>query len=139
MKQLTIFEAEDGSRWDVMEDAIRRDILHQKVQALLVRVPKTPDAAGLRIPIAEPSYWAVKRGLVALARECYPGETVFHDEAEKVHVYGWAGRFLSEVGGPLQDGWWWLSCVGESGPAPMTRYLYNQPYYALHPGEWRPT
>jgi len=129
-RALTIYVADDGSRWDSAEDAVKRDILDRKVREIEASFPKPPDDSNERIKVG-PDTAEAKRAVVELCRALYPNEAVFKHPPEEIHPFSYAGRFLSEVGGPLNRVWWRFSCIGEDG------YMYQQPFYASNPHKFR--
>jgi hypothetical protein len=127
MKALTIYVATDGSRWDDPVKCAERDVLDARVKAIEATIPAVPSSG--HVVVDEAAMLAAKRAVVDICRELFPKQTVFRHDAAEIHPFSFAGRFLSEVGGPLNRIWFRFSCC--NGPL-----MYEQPYYALNPEKY---
>lgn len=131
MKVLTIYEADDGTRFDKAEDAYRRDKLHAEVRAIEETLPPRPDASDERVEVASSIVWAAKSATVHLCRREYPTQKVFQYPPEQIHPHSFAGRFLDDQRNPLTRIWYWFQCERDG-------WLYNQPFFALNPDKFTP-
>ena len=123
------YKASDGTIWSSEADAHRRDLLDATVRAIEAGIPEPPRESRTRIRVSVRAMANAKRQVVELCRRLYPNEAVFKHDASEIHPMSYAGRFLSEVGGPLNRIWYRFACYD----AP---WLYDQPYFALNPGAW---
>lgn len=128
MKTITKYVATDGSEWTSMTDCGKRDLLDMKVKTLEKELGPSVGRGRRKIDVA--AYARVKADTVAICRDEFPREPVFKHEPSEIHPMSYAGRFLSEVGGPLNRLWWRFSCVNGE-------WEYEQPFFALHPEQFR--
>lgn len=127
MKTITKYQATDGSEWLNMVDCARRDLLDMKVKTLESELGPAVKEGRRKI---DPAVFArVKTDTVDICRKEWPTEPVFQHDAAEIHPMSYAGRFLSEVGGPLNRLWWRFSCINGE-------WEYEQPYYALNPDKF---
>jgi hypothetical protein len=127
VRAVTKYVATDGSEWATRGEAEARDWLDARVQAIEARLPARPNVHGARKPVNVELVAQCKTEVVALCREMYPDEGVFSYPAHSIHPMSYAGRFLSETGGPLNRVWYWFCCYADG-------YVFDQPYFALNPG-----
>ena len=125
----TVYVASDGSQWDSENRAIERDNLDLAVQAIEAMFPAPPSSSDERVAVDPAVMAEAKRLVVELCRAAYPSEPVFQHEPSEIHVQSYAGRFLSDVGGPLGRVWWKLSVYRDG-------FLYSQPFYVINPHQF---
>lgn len=130
MKILTVYESTDGSRWDKREDAEKRDALNHAVTMIEMCLPAIPNDCDTRIAVDPTARDLAKKALVELCRIEHPEQDIFKHDPLIIHPMSFAGRFLNEVGGPLDRAWRWFCCERDG-------WLYQQPFYALNPGSFR--
>lgn len=128
MRAITVYEATDGTRWDSNTDCITRDTIDAAVRDIEATIPRVPARGRVVADIA--AMQAAKIRTVQLCRELWPNEAVFKHPPLEIHPQSYAGRFLSEVGGPLNRLWFVFSCWDG-------KWVYEQPYYAAHPSEFK--
>lgn len=129
MKEIIVYESTDGSRWDLKAKAIQRDDLNYRVKAIEQWLPKIP-SEGKRVSVNIELVRKAKREVVELCREQFPSERIFkHEPAEDIHPLSYAGRFLDDVGGPLDRVWRWFAFERDG-------WLYSQPFYAMNPDKF---
>ncbi len=126
MRAHTVWIASDGSRWDDQNQAIARDCLDAAVGAIEATLPTPPDDSHKRIALDPDTFKAAKVAVVELCRAAYPNEEVFRRDPLEIEPFSYAGRFLSEVGGPLSRIWHRFMCSSDG-------WMYEQPYFALNP------
>lgn len=135
MRAVTLYEANDGSRWNTTQDALRRDLMTVRVETIMMTLPKIPTNSDERIAVPKSDVLRAKTAVVAICRQEHPGESAFHHAPADIHSFGYAGRFLSEASGPaakpLNSAWTWFMCYDAS-----TGFLYNQPFFANNPDQW---
>jgi hypothetical protein len=133
MRPMTIYVADDGSRWDDAEKAQQRDMLHAACQEILLMMPPRPGTVDGYIQHDRETVMRVKLRTLQLAqRELDPcNRTAWFKDLDKVSMSagGLMARIISEAGGPLNKVWWRLNCID----AHMREW--EQPYFALHPSE----
>jgi hypothetical protein len=122
----TVYIASDGSRWDSEEDAAKRDALDAEVRAIEATIPKPPSGSKNRVAVDPAAFKAAKIAVIELCRREYPKEPVFKHDPMEIHPMSFAGRFLSDNGGPLNRIWWRFCCHRDG-------WMYEQPYFALNP------
>lgn len=109
MKEITRYQANDGSTWSTVSEALTRDNLLAAVNIVMAPLGDTPRA------VEDGKGWLqhdlavvtkAKQGILDLCKpqyaQAYP---VFNEPAEKVHARSVIGRILSEDNGPLGDAW----------------------------------
>jgi hypothetical protein len=129
VKQIIVYESTDGSRWDHKYQAMQRDTLNTRVEAIERALPKIP-SEGKRVAVNIELVRAAKREVVQLCREQFPDERIFkHEPSEDIHPLSYAGRFLDYVGGPLDRVWRWFAFERDG-------WLYSQPFYAMNPDKF---
>jgi hypothetical protein len=129
MKEMTIFVADDGTRFDTAKAAIDYERLCVRCRELEAMLGPHPQDSGERIK--HPRLAAYRKAVIALCRELFPREPIFQHDAATIHHFSYAGRFLSEQAPrPVNHLWHRLMCVGDDG------YEYEQPFFALHPDEF---
>lgn len=128
MKPITVYEADDGSRFDTAQEATAHERVNQAMQPLGPR-PKLGD--GRWVQHGRVACTVSLRMLVALYAELYPDDAERWKLLERVesidprtHVIG---RML-DGNGPLARAWARLRCIDW-----QTCREYDQPFYALHP------
>ena len=127
MKSITKYVANDGSEWTTREDAEKHDALDAQVRDLERQLGPRIERSGERRRI-DTAVWAeVKRRVVDLCREHYPNEAIFKHDAAEIHPMSFAGRLLSDGGGPLNRIWSRFCCSDGT-------WEYEQPYYAINAG-----
>lgn len=126
MKAVLKYVSTDGAEWDTAEEATARDLLDGIVRDLEALLQPHPDGPGERV--RQPRADGVKQAVVVICRQLYPSQSIFREEI--VHPMSYAGRFLSDVGGPLGRIWWRFCCMHEG-------WEYQQPYYALNPDKFK--
>lgn len=132
MKQLTKYQANDGTLFDSLADAVLRDRLMSRCATIARHLPEPPRDSHERVEHNVAQLSAYRREVVELCRELYPGESVFEHAPEEIHPMSYAGRFLSEAAPRcVNDLWWRLSCCNGV-------FEYEQPYFAMNPGMWKP-
>lgn len=125
-----VWVATDGSLWHKEADARRRDELDAAVRVIEGSLPEPPHDSAQRVAV-DPGLMALaKQSIVELCRATYPNECVFQHEAHKIHPFSYAGRFLDGVGGPLRRIWWRFMCYTDG-------WIYQQPYFAQNPGQFK--
>jgi hypothetical protein len=127
MKSITVYVASDGSRWNAQSDALVRDELDRQVKIIESLLPASP-RHGERIFVGVAAD-QMKEQIVAFCRSLYPSESIFQHPAKEIHPFSYAGRFLSEVDGPLNRAWLTLACCRDG-------WMYSQPFFALHPDKF---
>ncbi len=121
--------ARDGSEWATDTEADKRDELLDVCDDWTQRLGKPVSECHERTHVDRNEWRDVKAEFVAYMREKYPTEKVWQHDAEKIHPMSYAGRMLDDVGGPLNRVWHRFMCESDG-------YEYQQPFYALNPGEW---
>lgn len=127
METITKYRATDGSEWASAADCAGRDLLDLKVKTLEQELG--PGVSRGRRKVDPALVAKVKADVVAICREKWPNEAIFKYEAAKIHPMSYAGRFLSEVGGPLNRLWYRFSCINGE-------WEYEQPFYAINPDKF---
>lgn len=133
MKQLTVYESTDGSRWNDVVSAVKRDAIDAKVREIESLLPKRPDLCGVRISVPTELVEECKRRTILLCREQFPDtKEFFHEPISEIHPMGICGRILDDSDTPINRIWGWLCCYSDG-------WLYQQPFYALNPGKFIPS
>lgn len=130
MKAVTRYVSTDGSQWDSEADALRRDELDGAVRLIELQLPAVPESSSARVQVSQEFALAAKTRVVNLCRQEFPDQPIFMNRPEDIHPFSYAGRFLDDVGGPLRRVWSWFMCYSDG-------YLYQQPFYALNPHQFK--
>lgn len=141
MKSLTVYEANDGSRWDTPAQASERDELLAAVEAAMQPLGKHDDGCAFvngagyyqhtqeACDAARNGLWSLTRRplelWIANQREKY-GTT--EDEVSKCHP-SWFLRMLDGSCPPLEKAWSRFYCMDDQCRE------WGQPYYASHQNE----
>jgi len=126
----TVWIASDGSQWDNENAAISRDNLDVGVQAIEAMLPERPTDSDVRVALDPQVFNAARRAVVELCRAKYPTERVFRNDPDEIHPSSFAGRFLGEVGGPLNRIWSRFMCYSDG-------WMYEQPFFARNPEHFK--
>lgn len=129
VRAITRYVSFDNVEWNTSQEATSRDLLitwMKPFDALLG--PKVESSTRRRIDPA--MLIKVKTAVVEKCRQLYPGERIFKHDPMEIHPGSYAGRFLSDVGGPLNEIWWRFSCIDANG------WMYDQPFFANNPSEF---
>lgn len=129
MKAVIRYIAADGSEWLTEDKALERDALSARCQALHDRLGPVVKRGRRQVDPANVA--AVKRDTVQLCRVVHPNEAVFQHPAADIHPMSYAGRFLNEVGGPLDKLWYRFCCINGE-------WEYEQPFFAINPDKFNP-
>lgn len=128
MQLITKYKATDGTEWHSAHECERRDALDAEVRALENRLGPNVYRGRKRI---DPTVVAeVKKATVLLCRRVFPNEPVFQNDPDAIHPWSFAGRLIDETGGPIRRIWYRFGCMNGE-------WEYEQPFYALHPEEFR--
>jgi hypothetical protein len=137
-REITIYEAHDGTRFDTLERATQHEQLIAVVADAMAPLPDPPDG---EFGNERRGYWphdpdavtAAKVRLVELAAALNVGQGWFKEhlhEAADIHPSSYAGRVMSECGpAPLDRAWRRLSRIDDRGRE------WEQPYFALNPSK----
>ena len=140
MKAITMFEANDGSRWDNAEQALEREALIGRVEWAtlpLGEMPKLPGCGfenGGGFKRHKPKdVDEAKRRLIELTRPLLASwfETqtqMGRDNFMDTHP-SWFLRLLDGSAPPLEMAWRRITCIDKESRE------WGQPYYATHPNE----
>ncbi len=130
MKPITVFVADDGTRFNTADAAIAHERLCVRCREIEALLGPHPTDSGERIK--HPRLAAYREAVVTLCCELFPRESVFTHPAAAIHPFSYAARFLSDAApSPVSHLWYRLMCVGDDG------YEYEQPFFALHPDEFK--
>jgi hypothetical protein len=129
MKTITLYQAVDGSNWPTEAEALKRDTLCAQVNEAMSAVrarPKVLDAGNGDFFLQQDrdKVLSAKQAIVEVT-----GHDVFKHPAADIHPQSFAGRLLDDMGGPLRDAWWRLSCID------LQWREWDQPYYVNNPEE----
>ena len=127
----TVYVACDGSRWDTENKAITRDNIDAAVAAIEATLPARPTDSHDRVAVDPETFKAAKVAAVELCRAAFQKEPIFQHDPMEIHPFSYAGRFLDDVGGPLRRVWGLFMCHRDG-------WLYEQPFFALHPDQFEP-
>lgn len=130
MKTIVKYVATDGSEWDSQIKCTNRDLLDMQVRTLEKELGPSVHGSGQRRKIDAAAVARLKADVVDLCRRQFPGEAIFKHDAAEIHPFSYAGRFLSEVGGPLNRIWHRFMCMN-------SEWEYEQPFFALNPSEFK--
>jgi len=130
VKNVIKYIADDGSEWTDKAKAAKRDALHAEVVAIERTIPEPPNSSDKRIAVDPTVMAKAKSVVIELCRREFPNEPVFKHPADKIHPMSFAGRFLDDTGAPLYRIWHRFMCYADG-------WMYEQPYFALHPEQWR--
>lgn len=127
MKQITMYEANDGSKYAHSLDAIKRDGLLLEIKEIEDLLPPNPIDKGCRfangegyLSVDKDNFESAKRMLIALA------ETETGQEFNG-NLRGMMGRYLDDGRSPLYRVLLRLECVD-------SQYrMWGQPYFANNP------
>jgi hypothetical protein len=112
MKTITVFQADDGSRWDDAESAQKRDEMYLKAQCV-------EQSLGARPLLECDEYWQHFPNDVARSRALY--------DSLAMEYFGTTnGRVVSDSGNPIARLMTRLDCIDAAGRE------WNQPFYARH-------
>jgi hypothetical protein len=142
VKQITKFQADDGTEFRTPNEAMAHDALCVEVAALVAKLHARPDDGcnfsnghGF-IRQDKDAVLAVQRGLVAIARRYFGSDEIYErhfrysEEAEKPTGHTFVGRLIDDgCPAPVTRAWQRLMCIGEDFRE------WGQPYYANHPNE----
>lgn len=133
MKQITVYEASDGSRWDDEGGATRREALVARCVDAESVLPKTVLGHGEFCTHNPEQAKAFHVAVVEIARHEHPGTMAGYPANNlAVSPTSLIGRIVSDTGGPLNRLWHRLMCLDtESGRE------FDQPYFRNHPHEAR--
>jgi hypothetical protein len=134
MKLITKYQADDGSEWSTAEQAQDRDLLCERVSAVMSAWPAHPENDGCEflngggyIQLSEHLFDQVKDQLLDIIKE-----RVDHKEVEQIRSkkapLNLVAMLISDCGmGPVNAAWRRLSCVDS--------YFreWGQPYFASNP------
>lgn len=131
MKAITLYQAVDGSNWPTEAEALERDALCSHVDAAMALLKPRPkdvafDNGGSFVQQEAERWLAAKQRIVDLSA-AVTGHKVFDNIAEDIHPQSIAGYILSEVGGPLNAGWYRISCIDDQ------LREWGQPYFVNNP------
>jgi len=126
MRIVQKFRASDGSEWDDPIKAAKRETLDLAVRDIEGTL-NPPPRPGTRHEVDAAAWTKAKTAVVELCRQEFPCESAFKANAASIHPFSFAGRMLSDVGGPLYRIWCRFMCVGGD------HYEYDQPFFANHP------
>lgn len=142
MKTVTRYEADDGSLWNTIEEAERRDRLIFDVRVTMCHlIPNEPykdqlDEGRCYIQQSLPLLVLVRRTLYDICNQ--PGilKYLFDDQKKRFNKTddilvqthpSWIHRFLDGGHPPLSKAYYRLCCIDNQGRE------WQQPYYAEHP------
>lgn len=130
MEIITLYKSTDGSTYPMMADAINADVLDAEVREIEATIPPKPRESSHRIAWSPDEMLTAKTKVVALCRREYPDEKGFKHDPADIHPMSYAGRFLSDATNcPLYRVWRNFMCYRDG-------WLYDQPFFALNPGEF---
>ncbi len=138
MKQIAMYEADDGSRWKTAEEATARDAVLRAVEEAMAPLGPRPDFG------PHDGYWPhtaeairkAKCSLLWITRGILPelfGGRIrlgmkFPDDFVAADP-GWYLRILDGTCTPLELAWGRMWSIDAEG------HEWNQPYFALNPGK----
>ena len=138
MKEITIYETEDGTRFDNKSKAERYETLATNLNAVAlkylgVRTKKCDNGAeALSHTIKDVQNY--KKEICLLAAEYIPSfAKTFEECGDGTRHISHAERIVSDYNVKALDyAFFRLCCINE-----VTGDEYSQPYYAIHPEEWK--
>lgn len=132
MKAVTIYEAGDGQRFNTADACAKYEELSRAVADVMSVLGPRPQLSHTGYKQQSRSAClAAKEALVHIARGRWPGDTVWQNPSDKIHVMGIAGRIASESGDAcFALAWNRLCCINWENFRE-----YGQPYFAMHPEE----
>lgn len=127
------YKASDGSMWGGEEGALEREKLIETIDAIMAPMGPTPDldrnyvSDGAEYVQHEPeAVIGCKVEIVRLCAERFPDQPIFkYQPPSAIHPFSFAGRFLDDVGGPLNGAWNRFMCTDERGREWQQPYLAN--------------
>ncbi len=132
MKQITKYEANDGSQWDAIDKAVERDTLLLVIaETDRLLKPRPEGSFEGYVQQDKQNVMDYKRVLMRIAKKyCYGGSdsSIWDLPVEQLHPSSIAGRFIDDSDcNPLQGAWYRLRCTDD-------KYReFNQPFYVLNP------
>lgn len=126
MKEITMYEANDGSKHKTAQSAIERDDLLSELKKIEDLLPSEPKDKGCNfsngkgfIPVGKDRFEEAKRLMIAYA-ERLTGQN-FHN-----NLHGIIGRYLDDSGSPAYRLLYRMQCVD-------SQYrMWGQPYFAYN-------
>lgn len=133
MKTITKYQSVDGSEWDNMDSAVKRDELCARVKAAMQPLGKVPEDVEAGKGWLQHNVEVVNQAKDAILDICreegfadsYP---VFKNPGRECHPFCIVGRILDDNGGPLSEAW---SRFGRIDPQGRE---HQQGYYAYSNG-----
>lgn len=129
MKEITMYEANDGSKHSTKEQAIKRDDLLLKISEIEDLLPDKPKDKGCMfsngkgyLPVDEKKFNLAKDKLMLLATEITGKDF-------QGNLHGIIGRYLDDSGSPAYSLLYRMQCVDNKFR------MWGQPYFALNPME----
>lgn len=114
MKEITQYQANDGSTWGTVSAALKRDNLSAAVAIVMAPLGDTPKA------VSDGEGWLqhdpatvikAKQGILDLCKPDYAvSYPVFNEPAEKVHPLSVVGRILDDAGSDPRSLAWGRFC-----------------------------
>lgn len=134
MKQVSMWQAEDGTQYASAADAYARDLMLNEVSNIASTLPERPESFGEHrngYIQHEPAtvLWA-QRAIAKIALRRFPGDrhVQFAIDADMPAGDSFLGRILSDTEdlSPLNKVWWRISCIDDKWRE------WEQPYYTRH-------
>ncbi len=133
MKQITKYQAVDGSEWTVKDDAEKRDALCEKVARVMSTLEDPPQGVKDGKGWFQHSLEAVNQAKDAIMEICrqegfaehFPA---FNNPGRDCHPLSVIGRILNDYGGPLDKAWARFARIDGQGRE------HQQPFYAYTNG-----
>ena len=128
-RAITIYEANDGTRFNTKHEAVSHDALCLRISAVERLLRPHPD--NHKSCVFQPQAELFKRELLALGASLFPHESGFRLSPQQVHPMSGVGRFVSECAPmPYQRLWHRWACMATGDVE------YEQPFYALNPDQY---
>lgn len=138
MRQITRYQAKDGSEWQRESDAIDRDNLCRVVDEAIGGFSRTEGIPhGQWVQRSKDELYAVRRRLWAIVLKIHGDDYPKWRQAnpDDVEPMSGVGRVLDDSGGPLAKAWSMLARFNFDNCRE-----YDQPFFAINPerseGEW---
>ena len=136
MKTITVYEAEDGRRFDDAQKCERYDralAAARQAESKLNGHPQGADSTNGSGYVQQDAevVKSVKNDLVRIAAGYHDPElfgSVLNTPTEQIHPRGYFARMLDESESPVQDSWWRIGCIDDKFRE------WGQWYYAINSG-----
>ena len=137
MKEIIIYETNDGTRFDRKPDAEKYEVMASRItiaeKKYLGKRTKAVERGSAYLQHNPESINMFKKDICEIAADYIPGyKNVFLECGKGIRHISHAERVIGDYGlNALLAAFFRLSCINNE-----TGREYSQPYYAAHPGEW---